>query len=183
MLCLNLQECTLFCVFEEATVFFPFNVGSNFEQMRNSRIAIGSDHAGFELKERIKQFLKERGESVIDYGGDSCEPNDYPDSGQKVAKSVACGKDGLGILICGTGIGMSIVANKFPGVRAALVQDQFSAQMAREHTDANLLVLGARIVNSELVPKLVEIWLDSEFQGERHQRRIDKISQLEREIR
>lgn len=149
--------------------------------MRNSRIAIGSDHAGFELKERIKQFLRKRGEIVADYGTDSCESNDYPDYGKKVAKSVASGKDGLGILICGTGIGMSIVANKVSGVRAALVQDQFAAQMAREHTDANLLVLGARIVDFELAPKLVEIWLDSEFQGDRHQRRIDKISQLEKE--
>ena len=149
--------------------------------MGKGRIAIGSDHAGFELKEKIKEFLERRGEVVVDFGANSRESVDYPDYGRKVAKAVANGEDELGILICGTGIGMSIVANKVPGIRAALVQDIFTAKMAREHTNANLLVLGARVVDPEIAPQLVGTWLDSQFQGERHKRRIDKIAELERE--
>ena len=149
--------------------------------MGKGRIAIGSDHAGFELKEKIKEFLKSRGEVVVDFGAHYRESVDYPDYGRKVAKAVANGEDDLGILICGTGIGMSVVANKVPGIRAALVQNIFTARMAREHTNANLLVLGARVVDPELAPQLVGTWLDSQFQGERHKRRIDKITELERE--
>lgn len=149
--------------------------------MSGHRIAMGSDHAGYELKEEIKAFLKDRGEVVEDYGADSPESVDYPDYGRKVAEAVSAGNPPLGILICGTGIGMSIVANKFSGVRGALVQDLYSARMAREHTDANLLILGARVVSPDLARRLVATWLDAEFQGERHQRRLEKIAELERE--
>lgn len=149
--------------------------------MSGHRIAMGSDHAGYELKEEIKAFLKDRGEVVEDYGVDSPKSVDYPDYGRKVAEAVSAGNPSLGILICGTGIGMSIVANKFPGVRGALVQDLYSARMAREHTDANLLILGARVVSPDLARRLVATWLDAEFQGERHQRRLEKIAEMERE--
>ncbi len=142
---------------------------------------MGSDHAGFDLKEEIKSFLEERGEIVEDLGTGSRESVDYPDYGRRVAETVSTGEAPLGILICATGIGMSIVANKFPGVRGALVGDLYSARMAREHTDANLLILGARVVQPELARELVQTWLEAEFQGERHQRRIDKIAELEKE--
>jgi ribose 5-phosphate isomerase B len=149
--------------------------------MSGIRIAIGADHAGYALKEEIKSYLEGRGESVEDCGTDSHESVDYPDFGRRVAEAVSSGKVPQGILICGTGIGMSIVANKFPGVRGALVQDLFSARMAREHTDANLLIMGARVVGPELARRLVGTWLDARFVGDRHQRRIDKITDLERE--
>ena len=149
--------------------------------MSGLRMMIGADHAGYALKEEIRAYLKERGETVEDCGTDSLESVDYPDFGRQVAEAVSTGKVSLGILICGTGIGMSIVANKFPGVRGALVQDLFSARMAREHTDANILIMGARIVGPDLARRIVETWLDAPFAGDRHQRRIDKITDLERE--
>ncbi|MFQ5912538.1 MAG: ribose 5-phosphate isomerase B [Nitrospinota bacterium] len=149
--------------------------------MSGHRVAVGADHAGFDLKEEIKSFLDERGEIVEDYGTDSRDSVDYPDYGRRVAEAVSAGRVPFGILTCGTGIGMSIVANKHPGVRAALVQDLYSARMAREHVDANLLILGARVTRPDLARQFVEMWLDAEFQGDRHQRRINKIAELDKE--
>lgn len=144
---------------------------------------IGSDHGGLELKESIKRFLAGRGLAVTDCGTDNGASVDYPDFGEKVAHAVAAGDGAQGILVCGTGIGMSIVANKIPGIRAALAHDEFTARMAREHNDANILVLGGRILSEELALKLVAVWLDAQFEGGRHQGRLDKIARIELENR
>lgn len=146
-------------------------------------IAIGSDHGGLELKEAIVKALASRGLDVDDYGTDNGESVDYPDFAEKVAGAVSRGEIKQGILVCGTGIGMSIVANKFPGVRAALVTDEFMAQMAKEHNDANILVLGGRVLEEEKAVKMVNTWLDSSYEGGRHQRRLDKIAQVESAVR
>jgi len=146
-------------------------------------LVIASDHGGIELKEAIKGALTSRGLSLQDLGTISTESVDYPDFGEKVARAVSSGSAERGILICGTGIGMSIVANKFPGVRAALVTDEFTAQMSREHNDANILVLGGRVLDSEEASRLVAIWLDTRFEGGRHQRRLDKIAEIEKQLR
>ncbi len=146
-------------------------------------IVIGSDHGGLALKESIKAALLARGMNVKDFGTDNGDSVDYPDFAEKVAGAVSRGEADLGILACGTGIGMSIVANKFPGVRAALVADEFMAQMAKEHNNANILVLGGRVLTAEKAVKMVSVWLDSHFEGGRHQRRLDKIAQLEAAVR
>ncbi len=146
-------------------------------------IAIGSDHGGLELKEAIVKALTSRGLDVDDYGTDNGESVDYPDFAEKVAGAVSRGEIKQGILVCGTGIGMSIVANKFPGVRAALVTDEFMAQMAKEHNDANILVLGGRVLAEDKAVKMVNTWLDSSYEGGRHQRRLDKIAQVESAVR
>jgi ribose 5-phosphate isomerase B len=146
-------------------------------------IVIASDHGGLELKDAIKKCLVSRGLPVRDFGTDNGDSVDYPDFGEKVARAVSDAEAERGILICGTGIGMSIVANKFPGVRAALVNDPFSARMAKEHNNANVLVMGGRVITPEVACRLVEIWLDTRFEGDRHQRRLDKISRIEDEVR
>jgi len=146
-------------------------------------IAVGSDHGGLELKEAIKASLSVRGLDVDDYGTDNGDSVDYPDFAEKVAAAVSRGDIELGILVCGTGIGMSIVANKFPGVRAALATDEFMAQMAKEHNNANVLVLGGRVLAKDLAFKMVNVWLDSTYEAGRHQRRLDKISRLEEDVR
>ena len=146
-------------------------------------IAVGSDHGGLELKEAVKSALVARGLDVEDYGTDNGDSVDYPDFAEKVAAAVSHGDIELGILVCGTGIGMSIVANKFPGVRAALVTDEFMAQMAKEHNNANILVLGGRVLAEDLAVKMVNVWLDSSYEAGRHQRRLDKITRLEEEVR
>ncbi len=145
-------------------------------------IALGSDHGGFELKESLKELLKGRGVDVVDCGTDNGNSVDYPDFGEKVARKVSSGEVEKGILICGTGIGMSIVANKYPGVRAALVTDPFMAQMAKEHNNANILVLGGRVLDTDSARKMVSIWLDATFEGGRHQGRLDKITALEQAL-
>lgn len=144
---------------------------------------IACDHGGIELKDAISSYLSERGIVVKDLGTVSPESVDYPDFGEKVARSVSTGEADQGILVCGTGIGMSIVANKFPGVRAALVTDDFTAQMSREHNDANVLVMGGRVLTPEQACKMVGIWLDTPFEGGRHQRRLDKIAEIEDQLR
>jgi len=144
---------------------------------------IASDHGGLELKEAILQFCKNRKMEVRDLGTNGPESVDYPDFGEKVARAVSSGEVEAGILICGTGIGMSIVANKFPGVRAALAHDEFTAQMAKEHNNANILVMGGRVQTPEQGVKMVTSWLDAKFEGGRHQRRLDKIAEIEQEIR
>ena len=142
-------------------------------------IAIGCDHAGIELKKEILSLLQELHLECIDYGTDGPQSVDYPDFGEKVSAAVSAGKIEKGILICGTGIGMSIVANKFPGVRASLCNELFTAKMSRLHNDANILVLGGRIVGKDLAKEIVKTWVSTPFEGERHRRRLDKISHIE----
>ena len=146
-------------------------------------IALGSDHGGLELKNALMRELQERGLEVQDFGTASNDSVDYPDFATKVAGAVSRAEAELGVLVCGTGIGMSIVANKFPRVRAALATDDFMAQMAKEHNNANILVLGGRVLTEEAAVKMLTVWLDSEYEGGRHQRRLDKIAQVEAEVR
>ena len=146
------------------------------------KIAIGSDHAGFQLKEAIKKYLKELGYDYEDFGTDSEEPVNYPDFAAEVARVVNKNVCSKGILICGSGIGMSIVANKFPGVRAALYYDVTSAKLSREHNDANILTIGARMVDKKKAKEIVKAWLTTEFAGGRHKKRIDKIKEIEKEL-
>lgn len=141
----------------------------------NNDIIIGCDHAAFGLKEIVKAHLEKRGFSVTDAGTHSLDAVDYPDIGASVAAQISSGVQSRGILICGTGIGMSMVANRFPRVRGALCNDLFSARMARCHNDANILVLGGRVIGDILALEIVDTWLDTPFEGGRHQRRIDKL--------
>ncbi len=143
------------------------------------KIAIGSDHAGFKLKEEIKKFLEEKGIEVVDFGTSSEERVDYPDYAIPLAESVAKGEEDLGILICGTGIGMSIAANKVKGIRASLVSDVYSAHSAREHNNANVLCMGGRVLGTELAKEITNAWLNAKFLGGRHERRINKIAEYE----
>lgn len=143
---------------------------------------VGSDHGGLNVKAAVVALLEQEGATVIDIGTSGPASVDYPDFGIKVAGKVSRGEADLGVLVCGTGIGMSIVANKFPGVRAALVTDEFMARMSREHNNANVLVLGGRVVDVASAEKIVTAWLDATFEGGRHQGRLDKISALEREL-
>ncbi len=142
-------------------------------------IAIASDHAGREIKDDIKEYLCTRGVNVVDMGVNSDASVDYPDYGIPVAEKVSSGEIPRGILVCGTGIGMSIVANKFKSVRAALVNDAYTARMAKEHNNANILVIGGRVVGKGLAREMVREWMDAVFEGGRHQRRLDKISDIE----
>ena len=146
-------------------------------------IVIGSDHGGLELKEAVKAALASRGMDLDDVGTDNGDSVDYPDFAEKVAGSISRHEAELGILICGTGIGMSIAANKFPGVRAALATDEFMAQMAKEHNNANILVLGGRVLSTDLAVKMVSVWLDTVYEGGRHQQRLDKIAKVEADVR
>lgn len=143
------------------------------------KIAVGSDHAGFSLKQAITRHLTEKGYEYHDFGAYSLESVDYPDQAEKVALAVADGEFDQGILICGTGIGVSISANKIKGIRAALCGDVFSARMARAHNDSNILALGARVIGEGLALEIVDAYLAEEFVGERHQRRVDKMMRLE----
>lgn len=143
------------------------------------KIAIGSDHAGFRLKESVRKHLAEKGCDVEDCGVHSDEPADYPDSAQKVAVRVAGCQAGWGILICGTGLGMAIAANKVPGIRAATCNNTLLARFAREHNNANVLALGGRMVDAAEARKIVDTWLAAEFAGGRHERRVEKIIALE----
>ncbi len=144
------------------------------------KIAVGSDHAGYELKEKIETYLIEQGKDIEDYGTNGNNSVDYPDFAVAVAEAVSKGKVNMGILICGTGIGMSIVANKFPHVRAALCYDVYSAEMSRKHNNANILVLAGRVLDSEVALKMVDAWLKTEFEGGRHKNRLDKIGEIEK---
>ena len=143
------------------------------------KIALGADHAGFELKEKIKHHLVSSGIQVRDEGTNSGDSVDYPDFARLVGEDVVEKRADLGVLVCGTGIGMSMSANKVAGVRAANVSNEFEAQMAREHNDANVLTLGARVLDEATAVKVVETWLHTAFAGGRHQRRVDKIMQIE----
>ena len=143
-------------------------------------IAIGSDHGGYELKEHVKKHLEERGIEVKDFGVFSEESVDYPDCARPVCEAVLSGEYERGILFCGTGIGISMAANKFDGIRAALCGDVFSAKMAKEHNNANIICLGGRVTGRELAFMIVDTFLDAQFQGGRHQNRIDKIHAIEK---
>lgn len=145
------------------------------------KIAIGSDHLGLGLKNLIKDFLKEKEINVEDFGTMSREPIDYPDIAREVAKAVAKGDCERGILICGTGIGMAIAANKVRGIRAAVCHDLYSAERSRKSNNAQIMALGALIIGPELAKKLVEVWLNSEFQGGRSERKVKKIMEIEAE--
>lgn len=142
-------------------------------------IAVGSDHGGFALKREIMKHLSERGLEFKDFGTYSEESCDYPVYGEAVARAVASGQCDRGILICGTGIGVSITANKVKGIRAALCGDCYSAEYTRRHNDANILTLGARVLGSGLALKIVDIFLDTEFEGGRHERRVELITKIE----
>lgn len=145
------------------------------------KIALGADHAGYELKNRIRQHLEEKGIQTADEGANSAESVDYPDYACLVAHDVAEGRADLGILVCGSGIGMAMSANKVVGIRAANVSSEYDAQMSREHNDANVLALGARILKEEDALRIVDKWLATSFARGRHQRRVDKIAAIERE--
>ena len=144
------------------------------------KIAIGSDHAGFEVKERVARRLAELGHEVLDCGTHSTESVDYPDFAVAVARKVASGACERGILACGTGLGVAMAAGKVKGIRAAPVHDRFTAQMSREHNDTNVLSMGGRIVAFGLADEIVSVWLNTKFEGGRHQRRLDQISAHER---
>jgi len=143
------------------------------------QLAIASDHAGFGLKEEAKSFLTTLDIDVTDMGTNDTTSVDYPDPGCKVAHGVSCGVFPMGILICGSGIGMSIVANKFPNIRAALCLDEWTAEMCRKHNNANILVLAGRRTTSQQMKQIIKAWLFTEFEGGRHQQRLDKIKQIE----
>lgn len=144
------------------------------------KIAIASDHGGFRLKGEIIDHLKEKGVCFEDFGTNSEQSCDYSDYAEKVCEAVLDKKFDFGILVCGTGIGIGIAANKIPGIRAALCSDTFSAHACREHNNANILTLGQRVVGTGLALDIVDIFLNSQFEGDRHQRRIDKITQVEK---
>ncbi len=141
-------------------------------------VVIGSDHGGFQLKNHLKKYLQEKGEEVFDCGTESEESVDYPDFAKKVSEEVLK-KEAPGIIICGTGIGVSMTANKVKGIRAALAHDEYTARMAREHNNANVLCLGGRVLDPQEAEKIVDVFLNTDFEGGRHQRRVEKIMALE----
>jgi ribose 5-phosphate isomerase B len=144
-------------------------------------IALGSDHAGFRLKEAIKEFLLDKGHEVLDMGTTSEDSTHYPIFAKEVSLAVQEGRADRGILVCGTGIGMSITANKFRGVRAALCLNEYMARMSRLHNDANVLCLGDRVLGEDLALAIVEVWLETPFEGGRHKKRVELILEIEKE--
>ncbi len=143
------------------------------------KIALGADHRGYEIKEKVKSLLSSLGYEVLDCGTDSSSSCDYPDLAYPVCRAVTNGEAEHGILFCGTGIGMSITANKVRGVRAALCHDEFTAEMSRRHNNANILCLPADLIGEELTRRIVEAWLKARFEGGRHERRLRKITEFE----
>lgn len=143
------------------------------------KVVLASDHRGYKLKGSLKKFLEERKMEFLDVGTFSADSVDYPDFAMLAAEKVSHGDYDRGILICGSGIGMCIVANKFPGVRAAVCHDVSAAEMSRKHNDSNMLGLGADVINEELARKILHVWLETKFEGGRHLRRIQKISEIE----
>ena len=144
------------------------------------KIAIGNDHTAVELKKIIAEHVVAKGYEVENFGTDSTESFDYPIAGYKVGKAVASGEADLGIVICGTGVGISLAANKVEGVRACVCSEPYSAKFSRMHNDSNVLAFGARVVGSELAKMIVDAWLDAEFEGGRHQRRVDMLNEIDR---
>ena len=147
----------------------------------SEKIPVGSDHAGFEIKTVVAEYLKELGYDAVDLGVETQTRADYPDYAGKVAGGVSRGEYKRGILVCGTGIGMAITANKYPGVRAAVANDEELAAISRQHNNANVLALGGRIINPEQARKIVKVWLDTAFEGGRHADRLGKINQIEKD--
>ncbi|HEM0982100.1 TPA: ribose 5-phosphate isomerase B [Listeria monocytogenes] len=145
------------------------------------KIAIGNDHVGIELKPVIVAYLQDLGHDVDDFGAFSNERTDYPEYGKKIAESVAAGKSDLGILICGSGVGISIAANKVNGIRAVVCSEPYSAKLSREHNNTNILAFGSRVVGAELAKMIVQNWLDAEFEGGRHAKRVEMIARIEDE--
>ena len=145
-------------------------------------ICVGSDHRGFHVKRQVCELVEKMGHEVEDVGVESTDSADYPDIAAIVGKKISHGEAERGILICGTGIGMTIAANKFPGVRAAPCHDDITTEMSRRHNDLNVLCLSADLLGSKLIDRMVEIWLTTEFEGGRHARRVGKISQLENQL-
>lgn len=145
------------------------------------KIGIGNDHSAVEMKNEITAFMESLGHEVVNYGTDSAESCDYPIYGEKVGHAVASGEVDKGILICGTGLGISLAANKVKGIRAVVCSEPCTARLSRQHNDANVLAFGARIVGLELAKMIVETWLKTEFEGGRHQRRVDMIMKIEEE--
>jgi len=145
-------------------------------------IGIASDHGGFDLKANIISFLRELGYGLSDMGPENSDTVDYPDYGIKVAQAITNNKVSRGIVICGTGIGMSIVVNRFSGIRGALCSDIFTAKLSREHNDSNILIMGGRVVDHNLAKEIVRVWLNTRFEGGRHLKRLDKISKLDKSI-
>lgn len=143
-----------------------------------SLIAIGCDHVGFELKNHVVEYLQQNGHSIKDFGTNSTERTDYPVFGHAVAKAVASGECEKGIVICGTGVGISIAANKVPGIRAVVCSEPYSALLSRRHNDTNVLAFGSRVVGCDLALMIVEAWLSGEFEGGRHKNRIESIENV-----
>ncbi len=147
------------------------------------KIAIASDHGGFDLKENIIAFLLKKGLEIDNLGAHSTDSVDYPDYGIKLAQAITDKKFVRGILICGTGVGMSIVVNRFPGIRGTLCSDVYTAKMCREHNDSNILIMGGRVIGVSLAMEILDIWLNTEFEGGRHQRRLDKIKEIDANLK
>ena len=145
------------------------------------KVAIGSDHAGYELKDYVKHILEEKGYEIIDVGTNSGDSADYSDFAFKAAQLVSKGVADRGVLVCGTGMGMSVAANKVKGIRASLAQDLYTAIQSRKHLDANVLALGARVIGKGLAEEIVKVWFETEFEGGRHGTRVEKISAWEEE--
>ena len=147
------------------------------------KIAIASDHGGFDLKENIIAFLLKKGLEIDNLGAHSTDSVDYPDYGIKLAQAITDKKFVRGILICGTGVGMSIVVNRFPGIRGTLCSDVYTAKMCREHNDSNVLIMGGRVIELGLAIEILNIWLNTKFEGGRHQRRLDKINEIDANLK
>lgn len=143
------------------------------------KLAIGNDHAAYEMKLEIKKYLESKGHEVVDFGTHSTESCNYPEFGEAVGRAVAGGEVDGGVLICGTGIGISISANKVKGVRAAVCSEPVSAALTKKHNNANIIAFGARIVGMEMAKAIVDAWLDAEYEGGRHQNRIDMMMEIE----
>ena len=146
------------------------------------KIALGADHAGFELKNKLRDALRAVGQEVIDFGTNSAESTDYPDYAGLVGRAVAAGTADRGVLVCGSGVGMSIAANKIRGVRAALAVNAEEVRLTRQHNNANVITLGARFIEPATAQELVRLFLETPFDGGRHERRVGKISELEKEL-
>lgn len=145
------------------------------------KIGIGNDHAAVDMKNEVVEYLREKGYEVVNYGTDTNESCNYPEYGKIVGKAVATGEVDLGILICGTGVGISLAANKVKGVRAVVCSEPYSAKLSRQHNNTNVLAFGARVIGIEMAKMIIDEWLDAEFMGGRHQTRVDMIMAIENE--
>ena len=150
--------------------------------MNHMKIAMGNNHTAVELKNIIKEFAEEKGYEVLDLGTNSPESCDYPVYGEKVGKAVASGQADLGIVICGTGVGISLAANKVKGIRACVCSEPYTAKLSRMHNNSNVLAFGARVVGSEMAKMIIEEWLNASYEGGRHQRRVDMLMEIENHV-